>query len=63
MKSLRGNLVEQIGAHLIEHVAGAKRLYNPKRDRRRQLMQQLGLRGGRQWKKLRRALRAQGGEV
>jgi hypothetical protein len=75
LKSLRGNPVKQVrltviagmGApkrvQYVEWVGDASRLYNPKRDRRRQLMQQLGLRGGRQWKKLRRALRGAGEKV
>jgi hypothetical protein len=62
-KSSRGNPVQERHAHLVEVLHGGTewRAYNPKRDTRHQLERHFGIATGRQWKRLRRRLRAQYG--
>ena len=61
MKSPKGNDIrERSPGRFEELVAGGWRKFNPKRQQRKVIERTYGIRGGRQWKKLRRALRAQG---
>jgi hypothetical protein len=63
-KSSRGNPVQERHGRLIEAMHGGTewRAYNPKRDNRHQLERRFGITTGRQWKRLRRQLRAQYGD-
>jgi len=73
-KSSRGNPVKRIGltfvrgmgarnrAQYVEWACDSNRFYNPKRDNRHQLERHFEIKTGRQWKRLRRRLRAQYGE-
>jgi hypothetical protein len=61
VKSPKGNELKQLaGGRWREHACGQWRDFNPKRQQRRTVERAYGIAGGRQWKRLRRALRARG---